>query len=172
MQFDHQPTLTGDLLTLRPLEQSDFQALFKVASDPLIWQQHPVTNRYQESVFRAFFDESILSGGALIALDNKTNAVIGSSRYHGYSEAASEIEIGWTFLSKAYWGGAYNGEMKRLMFIHALQYVDSIILLVGPDNVRSRRAIEKVGAKRDGARADGSGLASYLYRVTAADLTP
>lgn len=171
MSFDPQPTLIGDLLILRPLERADFMALFEVASDALIWQQHPVPNRHEESVFRQYFDESLQSGGALIAIDKVTNAVIGSSRYHAYNEAASEIEIGWTFLARACWGGAYNGEMKRLMLAHAFQYVDSVVLLVGPDNIRSQRSVEKIGGKRDGTRPDGSGLESFLYRIRASDLS-
>lgn len=171
MPFDRQPTLIGDLLKLRPLRQDDFPALLNVSSDPLIWQQHPVKNRYEESVFRPFFDESLRSGGALIATDIKTNAVIGSSRYHGYDESASEIEIGWTFLARAYWGGAYNGEMKRLMLLHAFKYVASVVFLVGPNNIRSQRAVEKIGGKRDGVRTDGSGLESYLYRIRRPDVS-
>jgi RimJ/RimL family protein N-acetyltransferase len=171
MPFDRQPTLIGEMLNLRPLQQGDFAALLDVASDPLIWQQHPVANRYEESVFRPFFDESLQSGGALIATDKKTNAVIGSSRYHGYNETDSELEIGWTFLARAYWGGTYNGEMKRLMLEHAFQYVDSVVLLIGPDNIRSQRAVEKIGGTRDGVRTDGSGLVSFLFRIRASDVS-
>src|SRR5688572_19125908 len=98
MPFDLQPCLTGDLLELRPLRPDDFCDLYAVAADPLIWEQHPAKDRYQEEVFRAFFREALASGGALIALDRTDGRVIGSSRYHGYDEAVSEIEIGWTFL--------------------------------------------------------------------------
>ena len=165
MQFDYQPNLTGELLELRPLRNDDFTALYAVASDPLIWQQHPVSNRWDETVFHSFFDESLASGGALIATDKKTNDIIGSSRYHGYNDMASEIEIGWTFLAKKYWGGAYNGEMKRLMLHHAFQYVQSVVLLVGQSNIRSQHSVKKVGGKHDGIRRNGSGLESYLYRI-------
>ena len=169
MPFDRQPTLIGNLLQLRPLTQGDFDALFEVASDPLIWEQHPA-NRHEESEFRSFFDESLASGGALVATRKDSDVVIGSSRYHAYDETASEIEIGWTFLARAYWGGAYNGEMKRLMLNHAFGYVDSVVLLVAPDNTRSQRAVEKVGGRRDGVRTDGSGLVSYLYRINSSEV--
>jgi RimJ/RimL family protein N-acetyltransferase len=171
MPFDYQPTLTGGLLGLRPLEQSDYRALFDVASDPLIWRQHPVPDRYKESVFNYFFEDSLRSGGALVATDQKTKATIGSSRYHAYDEIASEVEIGWTFLAREYWGGIYNGEMKRLMLGHAFRYADSVVLLVGPDNIRSQRAAEKIGGKRDGVRVDASGLECYVYRVRSFDMT-
>src|SRR2546429_4938404 len=112
MNFDLQPTLKGKTLQLRPLRADDFDALFAVARDPLIWEQHPSSDRYKEDVFRTFFNEGLDSGGALTAIDASDGRVIGSSRYHGYNEERSEIEIGWTFLSRTHWGGRYNAEMK------------------------------------------------------------
>ena len=164
--FDAQPTLTGDRLMLRPLRPEDWDALYAVASDPEIWAQHPVSNRYEEAVFRGFFREALDSGGALAAVDRATGEVIGSSRYHGFDADRSEVEVGWTFLARSHWGGVFNGEMKRLMFDHAFRFVDSVVLLIGPDNVRSQRAAEKVGAVRDGSREDSRGRRSYVYRVT------
>lgn len=169
MAFDPQPTLFGDLLQLRPLRPDDYAALYEVASDPLIWEQHPANNRYEDSVFQAFFQDALDSGGALIAVDNCTDAVIGSSRYYRYDPVASEAEIGWTFLARSHWGGLYNGEMKRLMLQHAFCFMDSVVFLIGPDNRRSQRAVEKIGGVRDGSRQDASGLESWLYRIRAAD---
>ncbi len=105
MAFDRQPHLKGELVELRPLRAEDFHALFAAGSDPLIWEQHPAKDRYQQDVFTKFFSDALASGGALIALDAKDGAVIGSSRYHGYDEANSEVEIGWTFLARSHWGG-------------------------------------------------------------------
>jgi RimJ/RimL family protein N-acetyltransferase len=137
--------LKGDLLELRPLRAADFRDLYAVAADPLIWEQHPSKNRYQEEVFKVFFREALESRGALIAIDGKDGRVIGSSRFHGYDEARSEVEIGWTFLARSHWGGAYNGEMKRLMLSHAFRFVNSVVFLVGPHNFRSQRAVERIG---------------------------
>lgn len=169
MPFDKQPILRGDLLELRPLRPDDFDALYAVASDPLIWEQHPAKNRHEPAVFRAFFDDALASGGALLAIDRATGAAIGSSRYHGYDEAAGEVEIGWTFLARRCWGGAYNGEMKRLMLGHAFRSVRSVVLLIGPDNRRSQRAAEKIGGVREGMRKDATGLEAVVYRIRAAD---
>src|SRR5262245_23853691 len=119
VSFDLQPVLKGALVELRPLRREDFADLFAVAADPLIWEQHPVKDRYQEQPFRAFFREALESGGALIAIDTKDGRAIGSSRFHGYSAERSEVEIGWSFLARSHWGGHYNGEMKRLMLQHA-----------------------------------------------------
>jgi len=147
--LDLQPYLVGELLELRPLRPDDWEALFEVASDPLIWELHPAHDRYKEDVFRGFFEGALGSRGALVALDRKTGEIIGSSRY--FWQDTGELEIGWTFLARAYWGGVHNREMKRLMLDHAFQVVDRVIFSVGVDNLRSRRAMEKIG----GTRTDG-----------------
>ena len=166
MKCDLQPLLTGKLVELRPLGQEDEKALFEVASDPLIWEQHPVRDRYRPEVFARFFRESLNSGGALVILDRRDGRVIGSSRFHGYNELASEIEIGWTFLARSHWGGTYNREVKQLMIQHALRFVKRVVFLIGAQNIRSQRAIEKIGAVRVGQRRDAAGRDSYLYEIT------
>jgi RimJ/RimL family protein N-acetyltransferase len=167
VQPDLQPTLEGELVTLRPLRTEDFQELYAVASDPLIWEQHPVSDRYKPDVFAAFFREALASGGALIAVDKADGRVVGSSRYYGYDPEQSEIEIGWTFLARSHWGGTYNGEMKRLMMRHAFGFVDHVVFLIGPENWRSRRAIEKIGGVLVESRLNSAGLACVVYRITA-----
>jgi RimJ/RimL family protein N-acetyltransferase len=163
--FELQPTLAGDLLTLRPLRPEDWDELFAVASDPLIWEQHPERERYREEIFRKFFQGALDSNGAFVAIDNATGKIIGSSRYYAYSAEESKIEIGWSFLARAYWGGKYNGEMKRLMLRHAFRFVDAVVLLVGPNNIRSQRAVEKIGGTRVGTRPNDRGDESVVYRL-------
>lgn len=163
--FNFQPTLKGQLLNLRPLRPDDFDALYEVASDPLIWEQHPAKDRHRLDVFHAFFDEAIASNGALLATDAKTGAVIGSSRFHNHDPAAREVEIGWSFLARSCWGGRYNGEMKRLMLAHAFRFVSSVVFRVGPENHRSQRALEKIGAVLDGWGCDASGKEHVRYRM-------
>jgi len=164
-QFDYQPVLKGELVELRPLNAADYDALYRMASDPAIWEQHPESNRHEEPVFRRFFEDALASGGALVVLAD--GAVIGTSRFHRYDPKLGEVEIGWTFLARSHWGGRYNGEMKRLMCEHAFRYVESVVLRIGPDNLRSQRAAERIGAIRDGTRTDGQGRLSYVYRLTA-----
>ena len=159
--------LKGEGLELRPLRAEDFPALYAVASDPLIWELHPANDRWKEDVFREFFREGLESGGALIAIDSRTGTVIGSSRYHGYDKEKSEIEIGWTFLARSHWGGGYNQEMKRLMLRHAFNFVDKVLFVVGPQNFRSQRAVEKIGGVRAGTRPDKRGWESFVYEITA-----
>ena len=146
MAFDLQPSLIGKLIELRPLTPEDWDNLFAVASDPFIWEQHPESDRYKEDVFRGFFGEALESGGAFVVIDRKTQHIIGSTRFYGYDPEKSEIEIGWTFLARKFWGGRYNAEMKRLLLNHAFKFVESVVFFVGEDNVRSQRAMEKIGA--------------------------
>src|SRR4051812_45690432 len=167
MPFELQPTLRGGLLHLRPLAAEDFEALYAVASDPLIWEQHPSFDRYKLDVFEKFFSDAMESGGAFVVIDNKTGLIIGSSRYAGYDAEKGEIEIGWSFLARSYWGGVYNREMKRLMLDHAFRFVKTVIFLVGPKNMRSQRALQKIGATFAGSMLHPSRGENVIYRISA-----
>ena len=169
MPFDLQPILMGELLELLPLRIEDFDRLFAVASDPLIWEQHPANDRYRPDVFREFFREAMESGGALLAIDLQTGRVVGSSRYNGYDEERNEIEIGWTFLARSHWGGRYNGELKRLMLDHAFKFVESVIFLIGPTNLRSQKAVERIGGvmieRREKRDLRGETVEHVVYQI-------
>jgi len=149
-EFDLQPNLKGELIELRPLRPEDWNDLFAVASDPLIWEQHPESDRYKEEIFKVFFREALECRGAFVIVDTTSQQIIGSTRFYGYDPEKSEIEIGWTFLARKYWGGRYNRELKQLMLDHAFKFVESVVLLVGENNIRSQKATEKVGGIRDG----------------------
>ena len=146
--MDRQPVLIGQRLTLRPLKPDDWAALYAVAADPQLWALHPFHDRWQEPVFRAFFDDSLALAGALVVIEQASGQIIGSSRFHGFSaENGGQVEIGWTFLRRSHWGGAFNAELKRLMLAHALRFVARVQFRVGEDNVISRRAMEKIGGQ-------------------------
>jgi RimJ/RimL family protein N-acetyltransferase len=171
VDFDRQPHLVGELLELRPLSPDDWDALFAVASDPLIWEVHPERDRYTQPVFRRFFRTALESGGALVAIDRATGQVIGSSRYYWHGPDEDELEIGWSFLARAYWGGAYNREMKRLMLDYAFQFADRVIFVVGVDNIRSRKAMLKIGGVLTGRRevlelTGGGSSESVIFEIT------
>ena len=173
--LDRQPVLEGERLLLRPLREDDWDALFAVASDPLIWEQHPAHDRWQEPVFRAFFADALANRGALVAIDRLSGAVLGSSRYQGLEEAnGGSVEIGWTFLARACWGGTFNHEMKRLMLTHALSSVAECRFLVGETNIRSRRALERIGARltdrtEERIMAGGEVIPHVTYAITRDD---
>jgi RimJ/RimL family protein N-acetyltransferase len=168
---DFQPTLVGPSITVRPIEAGDWPELFAAASDPKIWEVHPVPDRYTEPGFRTFFDGALKSRMAFVFVDRASGAPIGSSRYYGYEPARSEIEIGWTFIVRSHWGGAANREVKRLMLDHAFTFVDTVVFWVGDENWRSQGAMSKIG----GVRRDGlftrelSGAQPYfIFEVTKA----
>jgi RimJ/RimL family protein N-acetyltransferase len=169
MALHRQPHLLGDLIELRPAAPDDFDALFAVASDPLIWEVHPAHDRWQEPVFRRFFAGGLASGGMLVAIDRASGAVIGSSRYDFGRAEADEVEIGWTFLARSHWGGRYNGEMKRLMLDHAFTGVSRAMFMIGETNIRSRRAVEKIGGKltdrRHHAEMAGKPVTHVIYTI-------
>jgi N-acetyltransferase len=168
-----QPTLTGALVTLRPLRADDWHELFAVASDPLIWEQHPAKGRYQESEFRAFFDAALATQSAFAVIDARSGKIIGSSRYHGFTAELREVEVGWTFLARSHWGGLYNREMKRLMLAHIFQFVDRVIFVVGTNNVRSQEAVQRLGAVLLESHASGGpGLMVYALADTSEPRAP
>jgi N-acetyltransferase len=167
--FELQPTLIGDLLELRPLRAEHFNELFAAASDPLIWEQHPESDRYKREIFQRYFDGAIESKGAFAIVDRKSGRVIGSSRYCHLNLSESEVEIGWTFMERAYWGGDYNRELKQLMLDHAFKFVERVVFVVGETNLRSQKALEKIGAKLSHEKQlpdrDGRMLKNLVFAV-------
>ena len=145
--FELQPTLRGNLLELIPLKSNDFDELYAVAADPLIWEQHPQKDRFQKEVFQKFFIEALASKGAFIVRSFSTGNVIGSSRFYDYRPTKSEVVIGYTFLARSVWGGTYNAELKKLMLDHAFQFVENVIFHVDPKNIRSQKAMLKIGGE-------------------------
>ncbi len=170
MYFDLQPTLQARLIDIRPLRAEDFESLFAAASDPLIWEQHPERDRYKREVFQKFFDGALDSKGAFAVIEKQSGRIIGSSRYCNFNPAEREVEIGFTFLERAFWGGAYNGELKSLMLDHAFRFVERVVFVVGEDNLRSQRALLKIGAAVAGRKQvparDGGTIPCIVFRIT------
>jgi N-acetyltransferase len=168
-----QPVLEDDRVLLRPMIEADWTPLFAVAADPEIWAMHPAHDRWQEPVFRAYFEEGLAQNGALVIIDKATGAIIGSSRYDRLLAHEGEVEIGWTFLARSHWGGIYNRSIKRLMIGHALTRYDAAIFLVGETNLISRRAMEKIGGvltdRRETVMRAGEPIEHVIYRISAED---
>jgi len=143
-----QPILEDELITLRPLRENDFDSLYEVAKDPLIWEQHPCNERYKKSAYSEFFNDSLRSKGALIIIDKENNKIIGSTRFKPVKNVKNAIEIGWSFLSRDYWGGKFNKSMKKLMINYTFETMEDIIFYIGKDNIRSQKAVEKIGGIR------------------------
>jgi RimJ/RimL family protein N-acetyltransferase len=143
-----QPILEDDVLLIRPLQEEDFDDLYKVASDPQIWEQHQNNTRYTHTEFSVFFKEGIAGKGAFAILDKNSNEIIGSSRYRIINEEERVVEIGWSFLGTKFWGGHYNKSFKKLMVNHALEHFDLVVFYVNGKNLRSQKAMEKIGGWR------------------------
>lgn len=150
MHFDLQPTLENDLIQIVPLTETDFEALFAVASDPLIWEQHPNKDRYQREVFQNFFKGAIESKGAFMVYEKATGKIVGSSRYYDFEEENNQVAVGYTFIAREFWGKGHNRALKTLMLDYAFQFVDKVILHIGATNFRSQKATEKLGAVKVG----------------------
>ena len=148
LPFELQPILENEFVKIQPLKENDFEILYSVASNPLIWEQHPNPDRYKREVFETFFKGAMESQGAFLVIDKQSNQVIGSSRYYELDTNKSYIAIGYTFLSKDHWGSVYNPALKKLMIDHAFHFVNSVIFHVGALNIRSQKAIERLGAKK------------------------
>jgi RimJ/RimL family protein N-acetyltransferase len=147
MCFTLQPIhLQNELIQLIPLQECDFEALFAVASDPLIWEQHPNKLRYQRDVFQNYFEGAMVSKGAFLIRDTKTNEVVGSTRFYDYNEKEKFVLIGYTFIGRRFWGTGHNKALKKLMLDYAFQQVDKVYFHIGAFNIRSQKAIEKIGA--------------------------
>jgi RimJ/RimL family protein N-acetyltransferase len=173
MTIDLQPALKGHLIELRPLTRDDFDALFAAASDPLIWEQHPEFDRYKKEIFQMYFDGALESKGAFAIIERASSRIIGSSRYCNLKPAESEVEIGWTFLERRFWGGTYNWELKSLMLNHAFRFLDRVVFVVGENNLRSQKALEKIGArflrKMELPARDGTMKTNLVFGITRAD---
>ncbi|KQV28390.1 acetyltransferase [Rhizobium sp. Root1203] len=169
--FDMQPLLHGELVRLRPLIKADYDALYSVASDPELWKLHPARDRWQEPIFRRLFQASLESGGAMVVIDNGSDRIIGSSRYNLSEAGSGRAEIGWSFLSRSHWGGAWNREVKRLLLAHAFRFVETVYFRVGETNLRSRRAMEKLGARLADrtdilTMPDGTPVTHVIYEIS------
>ncbi|HTR67854.1 MAG TPA: GNAT family N-acetyltransferase [Terriglobales bacterium] len=147
--FEFQPELAGQLVLMRPLRDQDFAALYALAADPLLWEQHPNPERATEKGFQAYFEDQLASGGAMVAINKVDGLPVGMSRYSVAFTDPDEVEIGWTFIGRRYWGGIYNRDIKQTMLAHAFRFVKTVIFRIAEHNLRSRRAVEKLGARLD-----------------------
>jgi N-acetyltransferase len=150
MNFDIQPVLENDKVILYPLQEEDFEALFAVASDSRIWEQHPNKDRWKKDVFRTFFEGAIQSKGAFKIIDKSTHKIAGSTRIYDYKEQDNSILIGYTFFAREYWGKGINHSVKALLLDYLFQFVSRLYFQIGADNIRSQIAIGRLGAKKVG----------------------
>lgn len=145
MKFSLTPFLENNIVIVKPMTNSDFEALLKVANDPILWEHHPISSGYTKTGFEKFFNEAI-GIGSLLIIDKVKNAVIGSTRLYGYNEKENSIVIGHTFISREYWGSGYNKSIKKLMLDYAFTHVNKVVFYVVENNIRSKKVFEKIRA--------------------------
>ncbi|MBS1635016.1 MAG: GNAT family N-acetyltransferase [Bacteroidetes bacterium] len=166
-------TLENEFVKLVPLQAGDFERLYKVASDPLIWEQHPNRDRYKRDVFLTFFNGALESGGAFLVIDPQTHEVIGSSRYYNFDANSHTVVVGYTFLARSYWGGKYNKALKSLMLNYAFTFAESVELHVGSNNIRSQTAVMRLGAhkirEQEVTYYGELPKLNFIYRINKAD---
>ena len=171
--FSRQPVLENDKVRIRPLLESDFESLFALASDPLVWAQHPVPDRYKQDVFENYFRGGIESKGAVLVMDAATDQVIGSSRFYDFNPEDNSILIGYTFFGREFWGGHFNPSLKKLMLDYVFQFVDKVCFHIGAVNIRSQTAISRLGARKvaeaDIAYHGEKSNANFIYEIAKSD---
>ena len=172
LPFSHIPVLQNNLVVATQLVPGDFESLYRAASDPLIWEQHPNPNRWQKDAFTNYFEGAIESKGALLVKDATNGEVIGSSRYSDWITGTKTISIGYTFFIRRCWGKGYNYALKQLMLDFAFVYADNVTFYIGAVNKRSQVSIERFGAQKIGEEemayfGEASKL-NFVYQVTKA----
>ncbi|MFC4638822.1 GNAT family N-acetyltransferase [Deinococcus hohokamensis] len=171
--MQHDLTLRDGDLSLRPLTLADLPRLCALAAgcaDELrLMGSSPVTPAYYEAALEAPDQQPFVVevGGELA----------GSTRYGDIRAAHAGLEIGWTWLHPRWHGSGVNRRMKRLLLAHAFEALGMERVQIKTDirNVRSQRAIEKLGAFREGVlrrhmrRPDGSMRDTVMYSVIRED---
>ncbi|MCC7164584.1 MAG: GNAT family N-acetyltransferase [Anaerolineae bacterium] len=171
-------TLSGKWARLEPLTLAHAPQLFQVAQDEEIWRYMPAPTPACESDVRAWIHEAleIQARGFFLPfaiIDLAENRAVGSTRYLDISERDRHVEIGWTWLGKEYWRTPINTECKYMLLKHAFETLGCMRVQIKTDlrNERSQRAIERIGAKREGVLRrvivmhDGYQRSSVFYSV-------
>src|SRR5699024_2756873 len=123
VKMNLRPLLENERIRLEPIEKTDFEELFAVASDAEIWADHPSQDRWKEPVFKKYIDEAIESNASIKVVDKASRKVIGSSRYYNYEEKDNSSMVGYTFYALKYWGKGINAAVKKLMLDYIFQFV-------------------------------------------------
>lgn len=150
MSINIQPILENEQIILYPLTEDDFESVYKVASDPKIWEQHPNKDRYKKEVFATFFEGAIKSKGAYKVVDKNSGNIIGCTRFYDYNKAEDSILIGYTFYATSCWGKGINHAVKTMMLDYIFQFVSKVYFHIGAENIRSQIAISRLGATKTG----------------------
>lgn len=155
-QVPHPTILGGTTVQLLPLEESHFEELYQVASDPLLWTHIPtdcsVREKFDRTVRLALQEREAGRQYPFVIFHQPTQRLIGSTRFIDIEPRDRKLEIGFTFIMREYWGTNVNFECKLLLMTFAFETLGAIRvqLKTKDSNIRSRTAIEKIGGKFEG----------------------
>ena len=174
-------TLEGHGVRLEPLAEEHHDALVTAASDGRLWELW-FTSVPEPGKARAYIDAALEGQQAGHMLpwavrDIRTNTIVGSTRYHDIFPAIDRVEIGYTWYGQSWQRSHVNSACKMLQFGHAFDTLKCVVVGLRTDNFnfRSQRAIEALGAKKDGVlrhhwpRRDGTVRDSVMYSILAAE---
>ncbi|MGC4774775.1 GNAT family N-acetyltransferase [Micromonospora chalcea] len=173
-----QPTLTGRLIELEPLAPNSALDLAEAANHPEIWtyldEPTPDSNAVAALVAEAVEEQQSGLRIPYIIRDRRTGAAIGSISFIDIQARHRGVEIGWAWLTPDYWGTGAVREASYLLMKHAFEAAGAIRVVFKTDsrNDRSQRAIERLGATREGVfrnhriLRDGHIRHSVFYSVT------
>ena len=166
MNLEFTTPLEDETIKLVQVEKKHFSDLYNVAKDPKLWDQHNAKDRWQKEIFSKFFNKGLDNENGLLAIiDKKNNEIIGSTRYYPHKE---KLSIGYTFISRKYWGTSTNFQVKKLMLDHAYQFTDEIYFHIWSNNIRSQKAVQKLGAEYLGSwdEPDQRNHLTYILKKT------
>jgi len=181
MIHPHPATLDGHGVRLEPLSQAHCEGLAAAAADGRLWElwftSVPEPARTEAWVADALAGQQAGHMLAWTVRDVSTGAVIGSTRYHDIVPAIDRVEIGYTWYGQRWQRSHVNTACKLLLLAHAFEALGCGVVGLRTDrfNVRSQRAIEGLGARKDGvlrhhqARRDGTVRDTVMYSILAAE---
>jgi RimJ/RimL family protein N-acetyltransferase len=153
----HPLVLEGTVVRLEPLALAHADALTRVALDPDLWRITTTTRMDSPADVRAYIETALAAQRAGTALPfatvlRRTGDVVGSTRFANYDAAHKRVEIGWTWVAKPWQRTAVNTEAKYLMLRHAFEALGlhRVELKTDALNIVSQRAMERIGATREG----------------------
>ncbi|MGG2075717.1 GNAT family protein [Lysinibacillus irui] len=171
-------TLENEVVKLKPLELSDIQGLLEAGSYPEIWSHMSTTIEKREDV-NNFVENALLTRSGktefpFVIVDKQSGSIIGSTRYMDIDDKHQRLEIGYTWLTPAYWRTAINTHCKYLLLQYCFEYLhlQRVQIKTDHENIRSQRAVERIGATKEGIlrnhmiRKDGTIRHTVMYSIT------
>ncbi|HZD19067.1 MAG TPA: GNAT family N-acetyltransferase, partial [Burkholderiales bacterium] len=174
-------TLTAHGVRLEPLAREHRDALAAAAADGELWQlwytSVPRPEETERYIAQALTGQEAGHMLAFVVRELESGTIVGSTRYHDIVKDASRVEIGYTWYAKRWQKTHVNTVCKWLLFGHAFEALGCKVVGLRTDNFNfaSQRAIEALGAKKDGVlrhhavRRDGSVRDSVMYSVLASE---